>query len=91
MLRGASRTHILTLAHQSFTQARLILQKIHPSRSFVEMAPDHSASARQTFLSQKKFGICTHEKFNASKQREIEYCLIFCGVILKTLLILLQW
>ena len=52
MLR-ASRTHILTLAHQSFTQARLILQKIHPSRSFVEMAPDHSASARQTFLSQK--------------------------------------
>ena len=54
MLRGASRTHILTLAHQSFTQARLILQKIHPSRSFVEMAPDHSASARQTFLSQKK-------------------------------------
>ena len=34
-----ARIHFLTLAHQSFTQARLILQKIHPSRSFVEMAP----------------------------------------------------
>ena len=47
-----ARIHFLTLAHQSFTQARLILQKIHPSRSFVEMAPRPYARAGKT--SQKR-------------------------------------